>query len=160
MCGSRGSLRKFIAVSPPSLRFLSAQLPRGVLMTDGGRVGCLVPVLTSCCWGYRPCFTCPHPPRRHCCFAPLSACSSGVVDMPKRAPAPHPPGYAWSAWSTLRRAEHDSDAPPPTPPFSGDYTLLEKLFGQTSNNKARMTLKQQVLDEADIPTNPERVRHI
>lgn len=41
--------------------------------------------------------------------------------------------------------------------FSGDYTLLEKLFGQTSNNKARMDLKKQVLAKADIPTDPEMV---
>eukprot|EP00904_Undaria_pinnatifida_P006081 jgi/Undpi1/2602/HiC_scaffold_13.g05981.m1 len=36
----------------------------------------------------------------------------------------------------------------------GDYTLLEKLFGQTSNNKARMDLKAEVLAKANIPTNP------
>ena len=39
----------------------------------------------------------------------------------------------------------------------GDYSLLEKLFGQTSNNKAQMDLKAQVLAKANIPTNPERV---
>eukprot|EP00903_Cladosiphon_okamuranus_P013592 g12659.t1 len=36
----------------------------------------------------------------------------------------------------------------------GDYTLLEKLFGQTSNNAERMKLKAEVLAKADIPTNP------
>ncbi|CAN0116200.1 unnamed protein product [Hapterophycus canaliculatus] len=36
----------------------------------------------------------------------------------------------------------------------GDYTLLEKLFGQTSNNAERMKLKKEVLDKANIPTNP------
>lgn len=40
---------------------------------------------------------------------------------------------------------------------AGDYTLLEKLFGQTSNNAERMKLKQEVLDKANIPTNPELV---
>lgn len=41
--------------------------------------------------------------------------------------------------------------------FVGDYTLLEKLFGQTSNNKARMDLKAQVLAKVNIPTDPEQV---
>ncbi|CAN0020042.1 unnamed protein product [Ectocarpus sp. 8 AP-2014] len=36
----------------------------------------------------------------------------------------------------------------------GDYTLLEKIFGQTSNNAERMKLKAEVLAKADIPTNP------
>ncbi|CAM9688855.1 unnamed protein product, partial [Ascophyllum nodosum] len=40
----------------------------------------------------------------------------------------------------------------------GDYSLLEKLFGQTSNNKAQMDLKAQVLAKANIPTNPERYK--
>ena len=41
--------------------------------------------------------------------------------------------------------------------LAGDYTLLEKLFGQTSNNKARMDLKAEVLAKANIPTNPSLV---
>lgn len=40
---------------------------------------------------------------------------------------------------------------------AGDYTLLEKLFGQTSNNAERMKLKAEVLAKADIPTNPSLV---
>lgn len=41
--------------------------------------------------------------------------------------------------------------------FAGDYTLVEKLFGQTSNNAERMKLKAEVLAKADIPTNPSLV---
>lgn len=44
-----------------------------------------------------------------------------------------------------------------SPFLAGDYTLLEKLFGQTSNNAERMKLKQEVLDKANIPTNPSLV---
>ena len=40
---------------------------------------------------------------------------------------------------------------------AGDYTLLEKIFGQTSNNKERMKLKAEVLAKANIPTNPSLV---
>ncbi len=40
---------------------------------------------------------------------------------------------------------------------AGDYTLLEKIFGQTSNNKERMKLKEEVLAKANIPTNPSLV---
>lgn len=45
------------------------------------------------------------------------------------------------------------------PSPAGDYTLLEKLFGQTSNNAERMKLKEEVLAKADIPTNPSLVSH-
>ncbi|CAM9613028.1 unnamed protein product, partial [Choristocarpus tenellus] len=38
----------------------------------------------------------------------------------------------------------------------GDYSLLEKLFGQTSNNKARMDLKKVVIEKSKKPDNPDR----
>lgn len=40
---------------------------------------------------------------------------------------------------------------------AGDYTLLEKIFGQTSNNKERMKLKAEVLAKANTPTDPSLV---